>query len=108
MLKLMLTHKLGLLGGGASVIPDTRTHDMTPTIVYPYAHIYTSTKPIAIPHSRAGGGKQEEVPAPVIRAPTLALSGLEDGCIATVIYDLTMGGDGERCVYCIWVCGWMV
>lgn len=53
----------------------------------------------------AGTKKQSAaVPAPqVITAPTLGLSGLSDGCINTVIFDLTMGGDGARWVG-IW--GW--
>ncbi len=34
----------------------------------------------------------------VIRAPTLAIAGLQDGCIAPVIFELTMGGEGEGCV----------
>lgn len=35
---------------------------------------------------------------PVVLAPTLGISGLQDGCIAPQLWDLTMGGDGERCV----------
>jgi hypothetical protein len=34
----------------------------------------------------------------VIRAPTLAIAGLQDGCIDPVIFELTMGGEGEGCV----------
>lgn len=49
---------------------------------------------------KAGTKKQPAaVPAPqVITAPTLGLSGLSDGCIDTIIFDLTMGGDGPRWV----------
>lgn len=39
------------------------------------------------------------MPVPqVVMAPTLGLSGLSDGCIDTLIFDLTMGGDGARWV----------
>lgn len=46
------------------------------------------------PHT--GNTQSSPPPAPVLRAPTLGISGLRDGCMLPRIFDLTMGsGDGN-------------
>lgn len=105
----MLAHKLSGLFGGAWV-PLVISHAWTDGDCDPshptHAHIPLTAPRVLLrrthPHQPTTGKTTatapSTMPAQVVPAPTLALSGLQDGCIDTVIFDATMGGALERCV----------
>lgn len=111
MLRVILTQLLGgLFGKGQfrhnALLAATTTHNCSLAGVHPISlcppnhnhhHHHHNNNQQTYTGNRTAA---EPPPAPVLRVPTLGISGLQDGCMRPKVFDLTMGGgaDGERCV----------